>query len=125
VPKITLQRSYDGWINLLAIAAAACCHVMSDAIGCFTLCSPRVSLTKLDINVLLVSNFLRANQIVCQSAMRYVTDLQGLLQLVSAVIIISINQSINRSLLYHRKIIVTQRVQAKLDKLVTSLSQLL
>jgi len=57
--------------------------------------------------------------------MRYVTDLQGLLQLVSAVIIISINQSINRSLLYHRKIIVTQRVQAKLDKLVTSLSQLL
>jgi len=36
------------------------------------------------------------------------------------------NQSINRSLLYHKKkYIVTQWAQAKLDKLVTSLSQLL
>ena len=34
------------------------------------------------------------------------------------------NQSIDRSLLYHKNI-VTQWVQAKLDKLVTSLSQLL
>jgi len=38
-----IARSYAetdyGWTNLLAIAAAAaaCCHVMSDAIGCFTL----------------------------------------------------------------------------------------
>ena len=92
--KNNIARSYAetgyGWTNLLAIAAAAaaaaCCHVMSDAISCFTLCSSRVSLTKARHKRIISFKFSESKS--DSLPIGDLKDMQGLLQLVSAVIII-------------------------------------